>query len=105
MADRGQLISVVCLLAEEPVEDGNEAIGLLDVGQVAAVRDELERALSEAGERFSRLRGREHPLGCTPNDERRHLQAGKPVQQHLALPPEVGLGSQRGQFRLQEARQ
>ena len=38
--------SVLRLLAEEPVEGGNEAVGSLDVWQVAAVRDELERAFS-----------------------------------------------------------
>jgi hypothetical protein len=74
------------LFPEEPIEGSNEAIRLLDMRQVAAIRDEFETAPAEAGDRLSRLRGREHPIGGAANDERQRLHGGNLIQHHLTLP-------------------
>jgi hypothetical protein len=48
----------------------------------------------EAGNRFLRLGLGKNPVGRAPDDERRHVQLRKSIQQHLALSPEVDLGTQ-----------
>lgn len=93
------------LFAEEPAEGSNEAVGLLDVGQMAAVRDNFEGAFSETSNGVLRLRDGEYPVGFAPDNERRDLQTGELIQQHLALPACVDLGAQHGHHRLREARQ
>ena len=65
---------------------GGEAIGFLDVRQVAAVRDEFEGALPEAVAHLSRLGGGEHPVGRAPNNERRDLEARKLVNSTSRYP-------------------
>jgi hypothetical protein len=75
----------VHLLEEELVEDRQEVIGALDVGHVAAVRDEGERTVLEAGDRPLGPGAREHTVALSPHDERRYLQGRETVHQHLAL--------------------
>jgi hypothetical protein len=47
---------------EEPVEGRQEAIGALDVGHVATVRDHGERTFPQAVDRLPRVGLREHPV-------------------------------------------
>src|SRR5829696_7881502 len=70
---------------EELTDGSHEAIGALDVGHVATVRDEGERAFLEARERLSSLGFREHPVSGSPHDECRDFQGRETVYQHLAL--------------------
>ena len=65
------------LLEEESVEGSQKAIGALDVGHVAAVRDEGERTFLEAGDRPLGLGAREHAVALSPNDERRGLKRSR----------------------------
>ena len=72
---------------EKLLEDGNESIRALDVGHVAAVGDEGQGAFRQAGHGVSRLGGRKHSIPRSPDYERWHLEARKPIQQYLALAP------------------
>jgi hypothetical protein len=60
--------SGVCLFVEEPADGLDEVVGSLDLGQVTAVRDELEGALFEESDRLACLRNGEYPVGFAPND-------------------------------------
>jgi hypothetical protein len=60
-------------------------IGALDVGHVATLRDEGERAFPEARDRLSCLGLRKHPVAFPPHHERRDLQGREKVHHHLAL--------------------
>jgi len=58
---------------EKPFEGWQEAIRTLDVGQMATVRDEGERAFLKASDRPLGLGAREHPVAFPPHHERRRL--------------------------------
>lgn len=52
---------MVRLFTQETVEGGDEAVEVLDVEQVAAVRDKVEGTLLETGSRRSRMEDGEYP--------------------------------------------
>lgn len=57
--------------------------GAFDLGQVAAVRNEIEGSLSEVGGCLSGLRDGKYPVLLAPDDESRHLEMGKLIYQDL----------------------
>src|SRR5829696_2663295 len=93
------------LFIQELAENGHEGFGLLNMGQVPAIGDQLEEALPEVGDRCLRLGIGKHSVTVSPNEECRHLQIGKLIYQHLPLPSQVDLSTQGGLRRLHEVRQ
>lgn len=73
------------------------------MGEVAAIRNDFERTLLQTCNHVLCLELREDSVVGTPDDEHRHLQLRKLVQQHLTLPFEVDLSTQRRDYRLEEA--
>ena len=59
--------------AKEITQDRREPLRLLDVGEVAAVGDEFERTVLQAGNRLLGLPVGEHPVLNPPHYKRRHL--------------------------------
>jgi hypothetical protein len=88
---------------EEPFEGWQEAIRTLDVGHMATVRDEGERASLEARERLPSLGFRERPVSGSPHDERRDLQGREAFYQNLALAEGTHQGAQHAQVSFQVA--